>query len=263
MPRSVAVALRDIHAGWKRRDLWAILGLHDVRRRYRRSTLGPFWITISMGVTIFAIGFVFGQLFGNEMKDYLPFLAAGFVVWALVSSLIIDGCNTFISAEGMIRQLNVPISIYAFRQVWAVFIAFAHNIWIFFVVAVIFGVGISWSLLWILPAVLLMMVNGVWIAILFGMVSLRFRDFPLIVGSLVQLLFFMTPVLWRPEMLPDRPWLIDFNPFYHMVEILRAPLLGQSPSLENWLFVILVAMIGWAMSLFIYARYRWRVAYWI
>lgn len=128
-------AWRDIIAGWHRRELWATLGLHDVRQRYRRSTLGPFWITISMGVMVFALGLLYGQIFGQDLHEYLPFLAAGFVIWGLVSAMILEGCSTFISSEGMIRQLNAPVSIYAYREVWSSLIAFAHNIWVFAAVA--------------------------------------------------------------------------------------------------------------------------------
>jgi ABC-2 type transport system permease protein/lipopolysaccharide transport system permease protein len=262
-PAQIRRALIDILDGWRRRELWATLGLHDVRQRYRRSTLGPFWITISMGVMVFALGLLYGQIFGQELHDYLPFLAAGFVIWGLVAEMILGGCTTFISAEGMIRQLNAPVSIYAYRQIWSAVIAFGHNIWIFFAVAWWYDVDLGWQVLWVLPAVLMLLVNGFWMALFFGLLSARFRDVPLIVGSVVQVLFFLTPVIWRPEMLPDRALFLKLNPFYHMVEILRAPMLGYIPALENWLAVLLIAACGWAITLFFYSAYRWRIAYWV
>lgn len=262
-PDQISRALTDIRDGWARRELWATLGLHDVRQRYRRSTLGPFWITISMGVMVFALGLLYGQIFGQDLHDYLPFLAAGFVIWGLISAMILGGCTTFIMAEGMIRQLNAPVSIYAYREVWSALIAFAHNIWIFMVVAWWYGVGLSWHLLWLAPAMATLLINGFWMALFLGLLSARFRDVPLIVGSVVQVLFFLTPVIWRPEMLPDRALFLQLNPFYHMIETLRAPLLGHAPSVENWLAVISIAVLGWAVTLFFYSAYRWRIAYWV
>ncbi|RKT44490.1 ABC transporter permease [Thiocapsa rosea] len=262
-PEQLRRALNDILDGWRRRELWATLGLHDIRQRYRRSTLGPFWITISMGVMVFALGLLYGQIFGQDLHEYLPFLAAGFVIWGLVSSMILGGCQAFIAAEGMIKQLNAPVSIYGYREVWSALIAFAHNIWIFLAVAWWYDVGLSWQVLWVLPAVLILVINGFWMALFFGLLSARFRDVPLIVGSVVQVLFFLTPVIWRPEMLPDRALFLQLNPFYHMVEILRAPMLGQAPLLENWLAVIAIAVFGWAITLFFYSAYRWRIAYWV
>jgi ABC-2 type transport system permease protein/lipopolysaccharide transport system permease protein len=206
---------------------------------------------------------LYGQIFGQDLHDYLPFLAAGFVVWGLLSTMILGGCQAFISAEGMIRQLNAPVSIYAYREVWSALIAFAHNVWIFFGVAWWFDLGWHWNNLWALPALLLLLINGFWVALFFGLLSARFRDVPLIIGSMVQVLFFLTPVIWRPQMLPDRALLLDLNPFYHMVEILRAPMLGQAPAWENWLAVGLITIFGWAITLFFYSAYRWRIAYWV
>lgn len=253
----------DIVMGWTRYELWSSLGLHDVRQRYRRSTLGPFWITISLGVMVLALGLLYGQIFGQNLQDYLPYLSAGFVIWGLISGLTVKGCETFISAEGMIRQLNAPLSIYAYRQVWSALIAFAHNILIYIAVALWYEQGISWNILWAFPALILILVNGFWMSILFGLFSARFRDVPLIVASIIQVFFFITPVIWRPEMLPDRTLFLVLNPFYHLMEILRAPLLGHIAALENWAFSILLSAIGSLTALFFYSAYRWRIAYWI
>lgn len=256
-------ALHDIVAGWNRHELWGTLGLHDVRQRYRRSKLGPFWITLSMAIMVLALGVLYGQIFGQELHDYLPFLAAGFVIWALIAAMIQDGCAAFINAEGMIRQLNAPVSIYVYRALWSALIAFAHNIWVFICVGLIFGVPLDWHLLWVIPALLVLLLNGLWIGLFLGLLSARFRDVPLIIGSVVQVFFFITPVIWRPEMLPDRALMLHANPFYHLVEILRQPLLGQTPALEHWLAVLLLAVIGWGIALLFYSTYRWRIAYWV
>lgn len=256
-------ALQDIITGWQRRELWSTLGLHDVRQRYRRSKLGPFWITISMAVMVMALGLLYGQIFRQDLHEYLPFLAAGFVVWGLVSSMINEGCQAFIQADGMIRQLNAPLSVYAYRSLWSNLIAFAHNIWVFFGVALWYGVKLNWNLAWIPVALVVLLLNGLWMSLLFGLLSARFRDVPLIIGSIVQVLFFVTPVIWRAEMLPERALLLDLNPFYHLVEIMRAPMLGESPDPVHWLAVLALLLIGWAATLFFYSAYRWRVSYWV
>lgn len=260
---NIQKALNDIRRGWSRRELWSTLGVHDVRQRYRRSTLGPFWITISLAVMVFALGLLYGQIFGQDLSEYLPFIAVGFVIWNLISTLIMKGCETFISAEGMIRQLNAPLSIYAYRQVWSAIISFAHNIWIYFAVGLWYGLEPSLTMLWAMPALLVILFNGFWVSILLGLLSARFRDIPLIVASIVQVVFFITPVIWRPEMLPGRALLLALNPLYHMVEIIRAPLLGSIPSIENWSAVIIISILGTTLTLVFYSAYRWRIAYWI
>ncbi|MFD2114010.1 ABC transporter permease [Thiorhodococcus fuscus] len=256
-------AIRDIRDGWARRELWMTLAFQDIRRRYRRSKLGPFWITLSMGIMVMALGLLYGQIFRQDLHEYLPFLAAGFVIWGLVSTMIIDGCEAFIVSDGMIRQLNAPISIYAYKCIWSNLIIFAHNIWIFFGVALWYGIDLNWNLLWIPVALLVLVANGLWMSLFLGLLSARFRDVPLIIGSVVQVFFFITPVIWHPAMLPDRALLLDLNPFYHMVEIVRAPMLGQPPDLEHWLAVLLLGLVGWAITLFFYSAYRWRIAYWV
>ncbi len=255
--------LRDIAEGWRRRRLWLTLGMHDIRQRYRRSVIGPFWITISMGIMVGALGLLYGRIFKMELSDYLPYLSCGFVVWGLISTLILDGANSFISAEHIMRQLPAPVSTFAYRTVWSSLITFAHNIWIFVFVSVIFGLNPGWGVLVAIPALALILFNGVWIGLLFGLLSARFRDIPLIVASVVQVMFFITPVIWKPSMLPGRALLLDLNPFYHLVEVLRAPLLGGVPSWENWAAVLLITIVGWAVTLFFYTAYRWRIVYWV
>jgi ABC-2 type transport system permease protein/lipopolysaccharide transport system permease protein len=239
------------------------MGLHDVRQRYRRSVLGPFWITISMGVMVAALGLLYGRIFGIELHDYLPFLACGFVIWGMISGLILDGTRAFISSDSLMRQLSAPVSIYVYRSVWSNLITFAHNIWIFVLVAIWFQVSPGWSMLLAIPALFLLLFNGLWVGLLLGLLSARFRDIPLIIASIVQVMFFITPVIWKPSMLPGRALFLDLNPFYHLVEIVRAPLLGQAPNLGNWMAVLLITALGWGLTLFFYTAYRWRVAYWV
>ena len=256
-------AIADIAGGWQHRSLWTMIGLHDIRQRYRRSFIGPFWITISMGVMVAGIGILYSQIFKRDLQEYLPYLSAGFVSWGLISSLVVDGCKTFISAEHLIKQLNAPLSVHAYSVLWSNVLTSAHNIWIFVVVALWFGVKPGWPLLFVLPALALVLLNGFWIALLFGLLSARFRDIPMIIASIVQVMLFMTPIFWSADMLPGRTALLDGNPFYHFVTILRSPLLGQVPPLENWMAAIAITVVGWLLALLFYTAYRWRLAFWV
>ena len=256
-------ALLDIWGGWRRRNLWTTIGLHDVRQRYRRSVIGPFWITLSTGIMIGALGFLYSHIFKIDIKEYLPYLAAGFFAWGLISNLVIEGCQAFNSSEHLIKQLSAPLSIYVYRVLWSNLLTAAHNVWIFVLVAFWFSVDISWSAVLVLPALVLILFNGLWVGLLLGLLSARFRDIPLIVASVMQVMFFITPIMWKPGMLPGRALLLDANPFYHFVEILRAPMLGQMPSAENWLAALSVTLVGWIVALTFYTAYRWRIAYWV
>lgn len=256
-------AIADIANGWRRRALWGTMGLHDVRQRYRRSIIGPFWITLSMGIMVGALGLLYGTIFKQDMHDYLPFLAAGFIFWGLISGMITDGTRVFIGAEGLIRQLPAPLSVHVYRLLWSNLITFAHNVAIFVVVALWYGINPGWNVLLVLPALALLFLNGFWLALLLGLLSARFRDIPLVVASVVQVVFFVTPVIWKADMLPGRALILDLNPFYHLIEVLRAPLLGHLPAVENWVAVIVVTVVGWAVALWFFSAYRWRLAYWV
>jgi len=256
-------AVFDIIAGWRSRNLWFAMGLQEIRQRYRRSVLGPFWLTISMGVMIGAMGLVWGTIFGQPMEEYLPYLCAGFVMWGFISPLILEGATAFISAEGMIKQLNVPLSVYVYGVVWRNFIILLHNIWILFLVQLYYGKLPGWMALMSIPGVLLLALNGVWIGLLLGVLSARFRDVPQIVASIVQVMFFVTPILWNPTQMPERAIILDINPFYYALSIVRDPLLGIAPSLEHWLVMGAVTILGWACALVFYTVFRWRLAYWV
>lgn len=256
-------AWRDIRDGWRLRSLWGTLGMQDIRQRYRRSKLGPFWLTISMGVMISALGLLYGTLFKIELGEFLPFVAAGFVIWGLISGLVMDSTNSFIAAEGLIKQLSVPLSVHVYRDIWRNLLIFAHNIWIYVVVSLWFGgfpgpIGLLGLL-----GVGILAFNGIWLGLLLGLLSARFRDIPQIVASIVQVTFFLTPIIWKSDMLPERAIVLTWNPFYHYLEIVRAPLLGQFPTLLTWLAVLLMTAAGWLLTIIFYAKYRWRIAYWV
>lgn len=254
---------RDLGEGWKRKNLWFTLGVQDIRQHYRRSFIGPFWITISLGIIVVALGLLYGKIFNRDPQQFIPYLAAGYTVWTLISQLILDGTNTFVKAEKFIRQLAAPLSVYVFKVVWTNTIILAHNIWVYVVAALIFPVAIGWVTLLAIPGLLVILLNGFWVSMLFGQLSARFRDIPLIIKNIVHVTFFITPILWSADMLPDRAIVLDYNPAYHFVEIVRAPLLGHAPTLYNWLFVIAVTLSGWSMALFFFVVYRWRIPYWI
>ena len=258
-----AAALVDLIKGARSFHLWGLLGWQDIRRRYRRSIIGPFWLTISMGVLVAVLSILYGALLRVEIADYAPFLALGFIVWTLISGFISEGCVAFTGAESIIKQVDLPLSVHVYRVVWRNLIIFFHNAAIFVVVAIIFSIWPGWVGLLALPGLVLLCLNGVWMGLLFGLISARFRDVPPVMDSIVRIAFFVTPIIWMPELLPGRAVLLDFNPFFHYVELVRAPLLGQAPQLVSWLAVLGMTLGGWLVALDMFRNYRRRVAYWV
>lgn len=257
--------LKEIFSGFRRISLVSILGWHDIRGRYRRSVIGPFWLTISMGVMIATIGLVFGKIFNTPMQDFLPFLALGIISWTFISTTITDGCTCFIEAQGVIKQLPIPLLVHVLRVLWRNLIIFGHNLVIFPLLILVLGKGISPVALIAIPGLLMVVVCLGWIALFFAIICARYRDFPLIISSVLQVAFYLTPIIWMPKLLPDRIGLdfLTLNPFYHFLELIRAPFLGNIPGLTSWLVVGVIAILGWCFTLMFFTRFRRRVAYWL
>ena len=257
--------IADITLALKRLPLVYALGWQDLRQRYRRTTLGPFWLTLSMGVMIATIGVVFGQIFNQSTLDYLPFLSVGIISWAFLTSVMREGCTAFIDAEGIIKQLPIPLLVHVMRVMWRNLLILGHNILILPFVLLIVQKDMSAVALLALPGLLLTCISLGWIALLLAMVCARYRDMPQMVGSVLDVAFYLTPVIWMPSLLGPKhsTLLIDFNPFYHFLELIRSPLLGVAPQMQSWIVVSFIALLGWICTLIIFARLRQRIAYWL
>lgn len=256
-------AVQDIVQGARAMNLWGLLAWQDIRSRYRRSKLGPFWLTLSMGLLVSLLGLLYSTLFQVDLARYLPFLALGFIVWTLISNLMLEACRVFINAQSIITQMALPLSVHVYRLLWRCLIILAHNALIFVVIALALQIWPGWTGLLALPGLALLCLNGIWAALLLGLLSARFRDVPPIVESLMRIAFFVTPVMWMPEFLPRRVVLLELNPFFHCLEVVRAPLLGQAPALVSWLAVVGMAAAGWLATFLMYRRYRRHIAYWV
>ena len=243
--------------------LWGLMGWQDIKQRYRRSVLGPFWLTLSMAILVAALGFLYGELFGIAIDDYLPFLTLGFLAWGLISGVIIDGCTAFIGAEPFIKQMKLPFFLHIYRIVWRNLIIFAHNSVVYIGVAVVFGIWPGIAGLLLLPGLVLIVLNAIWVGLLLGMICARFRDVPQIVVSVLQVAFFLTPIIWKPELLASRAGFVQANPFFHFVELVRAPLLGSVPGLTTWIVVLAITLAGWFVTFLFFRRFRARIAYWV
>jgi ABC-type polysaccharide/polyol phosphate export permease len=260
----IKAAFLDIVEGLKRWDLWLFLGWHDVKQRYRRSSLGPFWITLATALFVTAMTLVYAGLFRQQISTFLPLVACGTVIWAFIAGCLVDGSTVFVSASATIKQVPAPLTIHVFRLVWNQLIYLAHNAVVVVIALAFAGVPLRAETALVFPALVLLLVNLSWMALLLGAVGARYRDVPLIVQSFITGLFMVTPVLWQISFLPpDRQWLAYVNPFTYLLEIVRVPLLGTAPSATLWAAVILMAVAGWLASVLIYARARTRLAYWI
>lgn len=261
----ILVALIDLIGALKKIHLALMLGWQDIKQRYRRSKLGPFWLTISMGIMIAMIGIIFGQALSVPLKEYLPFVASGIIFWNFISAGINEGSSSFIGSAGMIRQLALPLTLYPIRTLWRNIVVLGHNIVIIPLVLLVVGRAINFNILWIIPGFALLILNIFWISVLLGVCCTRFRDLPPIITSLIQVFFYATPIIWMPGAVNARvsTWIVNTNPAYHLLELVRAPILGYCPSILSWTVALASAFLGSLLTLWFFGCYKKRIAYWI
>jgi homopolymeric O-antigen transport system permease protein len=254
----VASTLRNYH-------LFTTLGWQDVATRYRRSRVGAFWLTINMLVMISVLGIVFGSIFGINQADFLPGLAIGLIVWGLASGLISEGCESLFTAKETILQIKMPQTTHIFRVAWRNMIIAGHNFLILPLLFLVFMKPVGFVALLSIIGLSLLVANAVWMMLILAVICTRFRDFSQIVQNAMQVLFYATPIIWTENMLHGKKGeeLLVFNPFYHLLCIVREPLLGNLPSATNWLVAVIMAIVGWIIALAFFNRHYKKIPYWL
>ena len=260
---AVAAALADFRAGLLLWRLWVRLGWNDILQRYQRSVLGPFWLTISTAIMVIALGILYAELFKAPIHDFLPFLCVGLLVWNMLASFLTEGGTLFTGSESYIKQIRLPYSVYVYRSSWSKLVIFAHNFVIYFGVLIYFQIWPGVTALLAIPALMIVILNGALANLCIGIISARFRDVPQVINSFVQIVLFITPIFWKPELLKNHPYIADFNPFYHLVEIVRAPLLGNLPSQGTCLAVVVITLVNLGVTGAFFTRFRSRISYWV
>ncbi|MFZ2599645.1 ABC transporter permease [Corynebacterium casei] len=263
-------AFKDLVQGAKQRELWLMLGLQDIKQRYRRSVLGPFWITIATGVMALALGLLYSMLFQLPLADFLPHVTVGLIMWNFISGAIKEGSTIFIDNEGLIKQLPAPLSVHVYRLVWRQTLFLGHNLIIWLLLILIFPRTLGWEFFLVIPGMLLLVVNGVWVAMFFGIVATRFRDVAPLLEALTQLLFYVTPIVWTTKTLTDqggavadRARIAEINPLYHYLEIVRAPMIGEPVAAYHWWIVLGCTVVGLFLAMMAMRQWRFRVSYWV
>jgi lipopolysaccharide transport system permease protein len=262
-PRRRELALEDLAGGLARWRLAWALARGDITHRYRGSILGPLWLTLSTAVMLGALGFLYAKLFRIDMTEYLPWLTVSLIVWNLLNQVVTDATTSLTGAEGVIRQMPLPYTVHAMRAVLRNALIAAHNLPLIAVVFAIYGVAPTWYALLAIPAFALMAVGGFAAAIFLGMVCARFRDIPPIIGSVMQVAFFVSAVIWKPEMVGHWQPYLPINPVFAVMEAVRAPLMGSTGGITVWIAAFAWTGIMVAVAWAFFVRFRGRIAFWV
>ncbi len=253
----------DIQQGLFGTQLWFHLAWQDIKQRYRRSVIGPFWITISTGLMVAAMGPLYGALLNQEIGPYLQHLGISLIIWLFISGVVNDSCTAFIGASGYIKEINLPLSVHLLRVLARNVIVFAHNAAIILVLVIAFPPDEISKVFTSGVGLIVVIGNLFWVGLVVALLCARFRDIPQIVANLIQVAFFISPILWKADMLGPNRIIADVNPLYHLVELIRAPLVGQAVALLSWSVAFGMLIFGSIFALALFSRFRSRVAYWI
>lgn len=268
--KTFRMAWRDLVRGFWQHELWLQLGWQDIKQRYRRSVLGPLWITIATGVMALALGLLYSVLFKIPVAEFLPHVTVGLIMWTFISGCIKEGSDVFIDNEGLIKQLPSALSVHCYRLVWKQTLFLAHNMVIWVALMLVFPRSLGWDVLLAIPGIALLIINGVWVTMFFGIIATRYRDVSPLLEAGTQLLFYVTPIVWTTQTLLDqggevsqRAKLAMLNPLYHYMEVVRAPLIGAPIHAYNWYVVIACTIGGVILALVAMRQWRFRVSYWV
>ncbi|MBV8334590.1 MAG: ABC transporter permease, partial [Alphaproteobacteria bacterium] len=259
----VVEGLSDLVGGLSRAWMWSALAYQDIKLRYRGSLFGPFWITLTNLVLLAAMGTIYAAIFKLDTSRYIPFLMMGLLVWQFLSTIANESCSTFTAAQDVIQQVPLPFSIQAYRTVYRNLLVLAHNAVIIPFGLILFRVPITWRVIEIVPGLLVLCINGLWISLLLGTVSARFRDVPPIVANAVQVVFFITPIFWPLDAVGDWKPLLMLSPVFAAIDVVRAPLLGEIVSPHSWPILLVCTFVGATFGLGMFIRFRERIAYWL
>ncbi len=243
---------------------WASLGFYDIRLRYRRTFLGPLWITIGFAITFTMMAMLFSAVLKTDIRSFLPYVGAGMIIWTFASGIVTESPSIFISAHHIINSLKLPLSIHVLRCLCRHGMIFAHNFLAFILICAAIGHFPNANSLLLLATLPLLAIILYFMALILAIVGARFRDIAHIVLVATQLLFFMTPIIWSPSDLPaaSKYWIVG-NPFFHLLEIVRAPLIGKTIEPLSLIVTITMAILLALTSYSLFLVFRRRITYWL
>lgn len=257
------LALQDFWDALKSYRIWWYFAWMEVKQRYRRSIIGPWWISISMLIFIVAMSMVYSRLFHENTDDYIVFFTSGFLFWTYISSSINESTEILKNSQQFIKQLNLPFCFYIFKHITRQIIFLAHNLVVYILVIIYFKKMPNLDVLLVIPGFILLTLNLFWISLLISLISTRFRDMIPIVTSCMQIAFFITPITWMPKLLNPHSFIMNLNPFVYFIEVIRTPLMGGAPMLRFWFADSTLVIIGFLFTMLIFSRCRTKIAFWI
>lgn len=263
MNNNFKAAYLDFYQSFFNPRLWVYLSWQDVRQRYRRSLIGPFWISISTAITVCAMGPLYSNIFNVPASIYFKYFIVGFVLWSFISTFLNEVSLIYIHSSDVMRDLKIPYLLFPIRCLSKNIIVLFHNLVIVAAIVIIYPPSNIYGAFLAIPGLIILCLNLMWMGIVLALICARFRDFHQIILNILQILFFITPILWQPSMLHDYASYLYLNPIYDLLELVRAPLCGDVFNLYIWIIGFVLFFTGSFLTFILFSFCRVRITYWI
>lgn len=230
---------------WKDRFVLISLVKQDLQMKYNRSVLGVAWQIITpLGLSVI-IGLIYSIIYGVSPVEFIPVLFSGLNPWVFISGSADGGTVAYITAEGYLKQTQVSPQIFPIRTALVSFVNLLYSMAAFFIVYIIlrpemFGL----KMLAIIPGLIIILIAGMALANISSAITINLRDWQPLQSLLLQGLFYATPIIYMTSMLDEKGYSIVYkiNPFFYLVDVVRAPALGENVGSAVYYMVILICV---------------------
>ena len=253
----------DIITGFRKKHIWLNIAKTEIKFKFKRTKLGPLWITVGTGIFIIVLSIITGAFFGSDFNERVPWITTGLILWSFIFSTLSESCGVFGGRVGLIQNVPMEKSVLIYVMISKSIITLLFNFILFFICLIIFKIQINSNILYFIPGFLILTGNIFFLSIIISILATRFRDLAPIISSLLTVLFFLTPVWWNAEYFPERAKFVIFNLFHHLLEITRKPLLGEIPNFNSWLVAIVMLLIFAVIAVILFEKKKRSIPYWV
>jgi ABC-type polysaccharide/polyol phosphate export permease len=259
----VGNAVEDFVKSFRLAPLWVKFAWNDILQQYRGSLLGPIWIVLTNAAFVVGVGLVYAQVMRVDYDEYVPWIAAGVVVWNLFNYSIMQAGDAFVAYSVVIRQSSTPLLVFIWRLVLRNIFILGHQLLVIIGVALFFGFLLKIDVPMFVLGFVLSVLNIGWMSLVLAIAAARFRDLQQAVGSILQVTFFLSPVIWLPSQNRMATRILEINPVYHLLEVMRNPLLGLPVPIHSLVYMVIALVVGWIFAFFFYAGVRRRIVHYL
>lgn len=247
-------------------EFWTYSSWLDIVTRYRRTRLGLLWIFVPVALFVVAIGNVYARIMGHEPAFYIPYLAVGYVVWRFIVQCTSDASTILRGHKPFIMDGRVRLTDFVLRSIAKSFFFFVCTL-VVIVAALAWSPEMHWPRMFTMALTFpLVVLNMIWWSTCMALIGARHPDAGEMTATVLRFGMLLTPILWVGERFPPGTiywWAVQINPAYHLINVVRAPILGQPIDPITIAYVGVMTLGGWVLAALLYRRYARFAPLWI